>query len=136
MTNEEKYWSEYWTDEVEAAVEKYATCEDVTERNEIYIKYLHSAFQKLIDDIIKRYRPDREGREDKDAKFDILSLLVEHVRKYKPELARARGYKTNARVYCSVIIRSAIVDRRVKRYKEWQTVEFNESHEIFLKNII
>jgi hypothetical protein len=126
---------EYWTDEVEEAVAKYGTCLNVDERNSIYIKYLHIAFQKLIDDVIKRYRPDRDGHEDKDVKLDLLSILVEHVQRYNPAIAISRGYKPNARIYCTVIIKSAIADRRVRSYKERQNVCFDESHEIFLNNI-
>jgi hypothetical protein len=130
MANE--YWTEYWTDEVEEAVGKYGTCSDVDERNKIFTKYLHQAFQKLIDDIIKRYRPDRDGHEDKDVKLDLLSILVEHIERYNPAIAVSRGYKPNARIYCSVIIKSAIVDRRVKSYKERKNVQISE---IFLKDI-
>jgi len=126
---------EYWTDEVEEAVAKYGTCLDVDERNLIYMKYLHIAFQNLIDDVIKQYRPDREGHEDKDIKLDLLSILVEHVRRYNPTIAISRGYKSNARIYCIVIIRSAIADHRVKSFKKRQNVCFDETHEIYLDNI-
>jgi hypothetical protein len=127
--------NEYWTDEVEEAVVKYAACTDADERNQIYNKYLHQAFQKLINNIIKQYHPDKEGYEDKDVKLDLLSILVEHVRRYNPAIALSRGYKPNARIYCGVIIRSAIADYRVKLYHERQNVSFNESHEIFLNDI-
>jgi hypothetical protein len=127
--------NEYWTNEVEEAVANYAACIDVDERNSIYMKYLHQAFQKLIDDVIKRYRPDWEGHNEREIKNDLLSILVEHIRRYNPTIAISRGYKPNARIYCSTIIRSAIADQRVKSYKEKQNVRFNESHEIFLKNI-
>lgn len=120
MTKE--YWTEYWTDEVEEAVAKYAACVDADERNSIYMKYLHQAFQKLIADVIKRYRPDREGHEDKNAKDDLLYDLIVHIEKYNPEYAISHGHKPNARIYCSVIIRSSIVDRRVKSYKENQHI--------------
>lgn len=135
MTDKNKYWSEYWTDEVEEAISKYASCTDANERNKIYNKYLHNAFIKLIDDVIKRYRPDREGHEDKDVKNDLLYTLIIGIQKYNPALALSRGYKPNARIYCSVIIRCAIADYKVKSFHERQNVPFDESHEIFLKNI-
>jgi hypothetical protein len=132
MTNEH----EYWTDEVEEAVSKYASCTDVDEKNKIYMKYLHDAFIKLIDDVIKRYRPDREEYEDKDVKNDLLYTLIIGIQRYNPALALSRGYKPNARIYCSVIIRCAIADYRVKSFREKQNVQFNEKiHEIFLKDI-
>lgn len=123
---------EFWTDEVEEAVSKYASCIDVDERNKIYMKYLHNAFIKLINYVLERYKKDFACEE---LKNDLLSTLVIHIQKFNPELALSRGYKANVRVYCEVIIRSAISDYLLKSFREKQNVSFNESHEVFLKNI-
>jgi hypothetical protein len=125
----------YWTDEVEGAVLKYIKCVDTVEKNEIYNKYLHIAFQKLIDDVIKQCRLERECEKNNDLKNDLLYTLIIHIEKYNPELAISRGYKTSARVYCKILIRCAIADYKVKSYHEKQNIQFNESHEVFLKNI-
>ena len=126
---------EFWTNEVEEAVGRYAMCTDIVEKNKIFSKYLHSAFKKLIDDVVLQYRPDWDGHNEKEIKDDLLYTLVVSIQRYNPAMAILRGYKPNARIYCKIIIKSAIADQRVKSYKEKQNVRFDESHEVFLKNI-
>jgi hypothetical protein len=126
---------EFWTNEVEDAVGRYAICTDIVQKNKIFDKYLHVAFKKLIDNVVQRYRPDWDGHNEKEIKDDLLYTLVVNIQRYNPAIAISRGYKPNARIYCKIIIRSAIADQRVKSYKEKQNVCFNQSHEIYLNNI-
>lgn len=126
---------EFWTNEVEEAVSKYATCTDSNEKNKIFNKYLYSAFKKLIDNVIERYSPHDESLSNEEIKNDLLSTLAIQVQRFDSNRILSNGKKPNARIYCEVIIRCSIADYRVKLFHEKQNVCFNESHEKFLNNI-
>jgi hypothetical protein len=124
MTN-----NKFWTTEVEEALAKYVSCVDIKEKNEIFTKYLYSPFQQLIDKTIKRYRPDREGYDDEEAKEDFLYHLVIHVQRFNPDVVLPSGRKPSGLSYCSVIIRSAIADDRVRSAREkMNRISFDDWH--------
>lgn len=108
---------EYWTTEVEEALAKYVSCEDVDEKNEIFVNYLHSPLKKLIDITVKRYRPDVKTVTD-EMISDLLYHLIIHVRGFNPDAVLRSGKKSSGRTYCSIIIRSAIAQERVETAKK------------------
>lgn len=126
---------EYWTDEVEEALAKYVSCENITKKNKIFTEQLHEPFKKLILNTVKRYRPDAEDRLTDDISTDLLYHLIIHIQKFNPDKRLPSGRKPNGRIYCEVIIRSSIAEQRLKSAREAKNVCFDETHEIFLNKI-
>ena len=52
----------YFYEREEDAVKRYLTCEDETEKNEIFNTILRPAFTKMIESIIRRYKLYEIGR--------------------------------------------------------------------------
>jgi len=116
---------EYWTSEVEEALAKYVRCEDNDEKNEIYTKYLHEPFQKLIDITVKRYRPDAKNYDD-DTKLMLLSNLILMVDKFNPDVVLLSGRKPTGHSYCSIIVRSSIAQYTVKDARQNKNIGFDD----------
>ena len=123
---------EYWTPEVEEALAKYVTCEDIIEKNKIFDNHLFIPFQKLIDAILERYRLHFV---DDDVRVAILSHLVLNVGKFKPDLVYPSGKKASGKSYCIILIRCWMADYKLKYARKKKNVPFEECHEIHLNKI-
>ncbi|MCK9416907.1 hypothetical protein M0Q97_09645 [Candidatus Dojkabacteria bacterium] len=113
MTN-----NEYWTPEVEEALAKYVSCTGITERHDIFDNHLYEPFKQLILETVKRYRPDVGDKLTNEMSSDLLYHLIIHVQKFNPDVVLSSGRKPSGHSYCSVIIRSAIADDRVRTARE------------------
>lgn len=93
----------YFYEQEEEAFVKYLNSEDNREREEIYNKYLHPAFVKMIESIIRRYNlypPDECFQETFD---DTLSFLMSKIEKFNPN----SGYKAYS--YCGTICKNYLL---------------------------
>ena len=124
---------EYWTSEVEDKLAEYVRCDDSIKKNKIFDDYLHTPFKKLINDVLKRYKP-YTGEVDEEIKIDILCYLVTHIERFNPEVKLKSGNPTGWS-YSSILIRSWIADYRMKMSREKKNVRFEECHEIHLNKI-
>ena len=123
---------EYWTSDVEEALAKYVTCEDIVEKHKIFDDHLLIPFRKLIDALLERYRIPFV---DDDMKLDILTDLVVRVEKFKPDTVYPSGRKATGKSYCIILIRSWFADWKLKYAKQIKNVRFEECHEIHLYKI-
>ena len=108
---------EYWTPEVEDALGRYVSCTGITKKNQIFDDHLYIPFKKLIEVTIKRYRPDVKVVTD-EMVCDLLYSLIIHVQGFNPNVVLSSGRKPTGHSYCSIIIRSAIADDRVRTARE------------------
>jgi len=120
--------NKFWTTEVEAAFVEYVTCKDIGKKNDIFTKQLHEPFKKLIDETIKRYRPDRKGYDDEEAKEDFLYHLIVQVQRFNPNVVLQSGKKPSGLSYCRVIIRSSIAEHTVRAYRQSKNISLDEWH--------
>ena len=123
---------EYWTSDVEEALAKYVTCEDIVEKNKIFDDHLLIPFRKLIDALLERYRIPFV---DDDMKLDILTHLVLNVDRFKPDRVYPSGKKATGKSYCIILIRSWFADWKLKTYRQKKNVLFEACHEIHLYKI-
>ena len=124
---------DYWTSEVEKKLAEYVTSDDMEEKNKIFKEYLHIPFKKLIDDILKRYKP-YIGEVSEEIKIDVLTYLVMLVVRFNPEVKLKSG-NPSGWSYCSILIRSWIADYRMRASREKKNVRFEECHEVHLNKI-
>lgn len=121
--------SGYFYETEEEAFVSYLKCDDEAEKNRIFNKYLHPAFTKMIESIIRRYNlypPDEEFQETFD---DTISFLMTKVEKFNPD----SGYKAYS--YCGTICKNYLLFkinqflRNQKRNESYETMssEINES---------
>lgn len=121
--------SGYFYETEEDAFVTYLQSDDEEEKNKIFNTYLHPAFTKMIESIIRRYNlypPDEEFQETFD---DTISFLMTKVEKFNPE----SGYKAYS--YCGTICKNYLLfkinqciknQKRNESYDLMQT-EINES---------
>lgn len=116
----------YFYETEEDAFVNYLKCDDENEKNRIFNKYLHPAFTKMIESIIRRYNlypPDEEFQETFD---DTISFLMTKVEKFNPD----SGYKAYS--YCGTICKNYLlfkISQCVKNQKR------NESYDLIQSEI-
>lgn len=116
----------YFYETEEEAFVKYLTCEDENEKNKIFNTYLHPAFTKMIESIIRRYNlypPDEDFQETFD---DTISFLMTKVEKFDPN----SGYKAYS--YCGTICKNYLlfkINQCIKNQKR------NESYDLMQSEI-
>lgn len=119
----------YFYETEEEAFVSYLKSNDENEKNKIFNTYLHPAFTKMIESIIRRYNlypPDEEFQETFD---DTISFLMTKVEKFDPE----SGYKAYS--YCGTICKNYLLFkinqflRNQKRNESYDTMsnEINEN---------
>lgn len=93
----------YFYETEEEAFVSYLKSDDKVEKNRIFNTYLHPAFTKMIESIIRRYNlypPDEEFQETFD---DTISFLMTKVEKFDLE----SGYKAYS--YCGTICKNYLL---------------------------
>lgn len=118
--------SGYFYETEEDAFVNYLKSTDKNEKNRIFNTYLHPAFTKMIESIIRRYNlypPNEEFQETFD---DTISFLMTKVEKFDPE----SGYKAYS--YCGTICKNYLlfkINQFIKNQKR------NESYDVISSEI-
>ena len=118
--------SGYFYETEEDAFVNYLRSNDENEKNRIFNTYLHPAFTKMIESIIRRYNlypPNEEFQETFD---DTISFLMTKVEKFDPE----SGYKAYS--YCGTICKNYLlfkINQFIKNQKR------NESYDVISSEI-
>ncbi len=107
-----------WNETIDEAFLNYAVSNNASEKNKIYNKYLHLAFKSLIISTVKKCKV-KHGEEIYD---DLLSILIINIQHFKPK----DNTKINAYAYCSTIIRSAISDYKLKRFRDSKNITLDD----------
>jgi len=82
----------YFTKATENAIVRYNNSEDYEERNKIYETEIHAAFDKLVENIINRFKFPYIESYFKDLKDEVISFLVLNLGKYSQEKGKAFSY--------------------------------------------
>jgi len=116
----------YFYETEEEAFVSYLKSDDKIEKNRIFNTYLHPAFTKMIESIIRRYNlypPDEELQETFD---DTISFLMTKVEKFDPE----SGYKAYS--YCGTICKNYLLFK-INQFLRNQ--KRNESYDVMSNEI-
>jgi hypothetical protein len=82
----------YFTEHTENAIVRYNSSEDPAERNIIYQREIHAAFDKLAENLIHTFKFYNFDIEYEDVKHEVVTFLVEKINKYSPEKGKAFSY--------------------------------------------
>lgn len=109
MTKKKK-GKRYFTKATENAIVRYNNSIDYDERNRIYETEIHAAFDKLVENIINRFKFPYIKSYFKNLKDEVISFLVMNMSKYSPEKGKAFSY-------FSVIAKNYLILHNNNRYK-------------------
>ena len=114
----------YFGPEQEEAVVAFLTSDDIIERNRIYNKHLRSAFDKMAESIIRKYKLYRKGWSFEDLHADTLSFLIMKSDKFQP----SKGKKAYS--YYGTIIKNYILGLLIKDDKVLkQVASFEDTYD-------
>jgi hypothetical protein len=101
----------YFTQETEDAIVKYNKTTDLEEREELYREYVEAPFDKLVENVINRFKfPYMEGTFE-DVKSEVVSFLVMNLHKFTEGKGKAFSY-------FSVIAKNYLILHNNTAYKE------------------
>ena len=101
----------YFTQETEDAIVKYNKTTDLEEREELYREYIEAPFDKLVENVINRFKfPYMEGTFE-DVKSEVVSFLVMNLHKFTEGKGKAFSY-------FSVIAKNYLILHNNTAYKE------------------
>lgn len=100
----------YFTQETEDAINEYNQTEDPIERNIIYTKRIHPAFDKLSEIMIHRFKFYSFDIPHKDVKHEVVTFLHEKLCKFNGE----SGFKAFS--YFSIVAKNYLIAENNKNY--------------------
>jgi len=108
----------YFDQNVEDAIIRYNSLDPVEnqlERNKIYQKEIHYAFDKLSENIINTFKFEYFDDVYEDVKIEVVSFLVMNIHKYD----HTKGSKAFS--YFSVVAKNYLILHNNKNYKKYKT---------------
>ncbi len=82
----------YFNSDTEKAIIEYNKCEDMFEREMIFRKRIHPAFDKLAENIINRFKFPYIEESFEDTKNQVVSFLVLNIHKFTEDKGKAFSY--------------------------------------------
>jgi len=122
----------YFTKETENAIIRYNNSDDYDERNRIYEKEIHAAFDKLVENIINRFKFPYIKSSYKDLKDEVISFLVMNLGKYAPEKGKAFSYFSVVAKNYLILYNNKTYDRDKKGIYLSETIDGQTSMEELL----
>ena len=105
----------YFGQEVQDAVVEYNSSTDDIERNEIYGKRIHAAFDKLAENIINTFKFTYFDYGFEDIKHEVVAFMVVNMHKYD----HTKGSKAFS--YFSVVAKNYLILHNNNNYKKMKT---------------
>ena len=105
----------YFGQEVQDAVVEYNSSTDDIERNEIYGKRIHAAFDKLAENIINTFKFTYFDYGFEDIKHEVVAFMVVNMHKYD----HTKGSKAFS--YFSVVAKNYLILHNNNNYKKFKT---------------
>ena len=105
----------YFGQEVQDAIVEYNASEIVSERNEIYGKRIHAAFDKLAENIINTFKFTYFDDPFVDVKHEVVAFMVMNMHKYD----HSKGSKAFS--YFSVVAKNYLILHNNNNYKKLKT---------------
>lgn len=84
----------YFTSDVESAIIKYNNCDDSIERMKIYERFIHRALNKLVENVIHKFKFYAYESTYADLKHDTVAFLHERLKNYTQDKGKAFSYFT------------------------------------------
>jgi hypothetical protein len=82
----------YFSQDTENAIVLYNNTENESEKNVIYNKHIHAAFDKLAENIIHTFKFYNFDVSHEDVKQEVISFLIEKINKYSQDKGKAFSY--------------------------------------------
>jgi hypothetical protein len=82
----------YFSQDTENAIVLYNNTENESEKNIIYNKHIHAAFDKLAENIIHTFKFYNFDVSHEDVKQEVISFLIEKINKYSQDKGKAFSY--------------------------------------------
>ena len=105
----------YFGQEVQDAIVRYNGSDDTGERNDIYQKEIHAAFDKLCENIINTFKFSYFDDPFEDVKNEVVSFLVMNLHKYD----HTKGSKAFS--YFSIVAKNYLILHNNTNYKKLKT---------------
>ena len=99
----------YFTQETEDAIVQYNSTEDDIQRNIIYTKKIHPAFNKLAEIMIHRFKFYNFDIPVEDVKHEVVTFLHEKMHKFNAEHGKAFSY-------FSIVAKNYLIGENNKNY--------------------
>ena len=120
----------YFYEEQEQAVKDYASATTKQEKDRIFNEVLYTAFTKMIESIIRRYKlypPDEEFDETFD---DTMSFLMSKIDHFNPD----KGYKAYS--YCGTVCKNYLI-YKINRFAQNQkrNLSYDNEESDYINNI-
>jgi len=106
----------YFSKDTEDAIIQYVLETDQDLRNQIYKSRIDRAFNKLVENLIHKYKFYNYEVSYEDSKHEVISFLIEKLNKYKAEKGKAYSYFT-------VIGRNYLIAKNKSHYNNTKTKE-------------
>jgi len=108
----------YFTQETEDAIIEYNSCEDELYREKLFREKIHPAIDKLVENVINRFKfPYIDGTFD-DIKNQVVSFLVLNLHKFDPDKYKDTDRKAKAFSYFSVVAKNYLILNNNNAYRE------------------
>ena len=105
----------YFGQEVQDAIVEYNSSENDNERNHIYGKRIHPAFDKLAENIINTFKFTYFDYGFEDIKHEVVAFMVINMHKYD----HTKGSKAFS--YFSVVAKNYLILHNNNNYKKYKT---------------
>jgi hypothetical protein len=109
MPKRKKKNNQYFTLDVDDAIEQYNNCDNIRERDRIYVKRIYPAFDKLSENLINTYKCPYIDSSFEDLKHELVSFLTEKLDKFSKESGKAYSYYTRTGI-------NYLIARNTKNY--------------------
>ena len=102
----------YFYEKEEQAIKDYLNTDSKDEKDRIFNTYLHPAFTKMIESIIRRYNLYPQDEEFRETFDETMSFLMSKIDKFDPD----KGFKAYS--YCGTICKNHLIGRINKILKD------------------
>lgn len=152
MIKRKKKQKIYFTKDTENAIVLYNNTDDVIEKNTIYNKHIHAAFDKLAENIIHTFKFYHFDVPHEDVKQEVVSFLIEKIDKYSQDKGKAFSYfsivaknyliahnnlnyqiKQKKRTIDTIDSERNIINEHKREEKNQETYDFTEEFIVFLE---
>jgi hypothetical protein len=102
----------YFTQDTEDAIIEFNNTDCSLKKNEIYSQRIHSAFYRLAEILIHRFKFYNFDYSHEDVKNEVISFMIEKISKFD----ESRGFKAFS--YFSIVAKNYLIAENSKNYKK------------------
>lgn len=106
----------YFSQDTEDAIIAYVKETDQTTRNRIYETRINRPFNKLVENLIHKYKFYHYDVSYEDTKHEVITFLIEKLNKFNPEAGKAYSYFT-------IVGRNYLIAKNKGNYNSKKTKE-------------